>query len=226
MNKNSTSKKKIETIYVEKFLSHFENLEIEKSFEKPDFILKQQNEIIGLEHQIIVNSKAREREGYLKNIFVLAQEELQNENPELLPFFATCYIHENFDHSLYRKNELKEIVKNVIRECIVNANTLENPIIYDIDWNPDDFFFIYPQLGAWWQKRISDEEILSSIRNKEEKLPSYRENVNGQIWLLLVINETGESSYIMRKEPISSFESKFDKIYVLEYIYNKIHQIK
>ena len=71
--KRQRNRKKItELQHVGKFLLFFGNkIKIEKLSEQPDFILKKNQDIIGLEHQIIIDSVAEEKEGFYKNIFFM-----------------------------------------------------------------------------------------------------------------------------------------------------------
>jgi hypothetical protein len=66
---NKYKKKILEVCQLGKFLMFFENLFwIEILREEPDFIIASKKDRIGLEHQLIIDEKAKEKEGYFTNL--------------------------------------------------------------------------------------------------------------------------------------------------------------
>ena len=224
--KSFTDKKKtLEICHAGKFLLFFENMVIHQVTEKPDFILSDGENKIGLELQVIVDSKSREREGFFENIFELAEKDLKEDN-ELPNFLAGCYIEPYSDFKLNEKEYLVETVKKVIKECVINNNFIENPIIESIHVQPHSQKNIYPNMGAWWQKSVSLEIIENSIRKKNSKIETYKANGIETQWLLLVIGGLGESSFEMDKTLKFEMETEFDKVFVFEDFKNVLYQLK
>jgi hypothetical protein len=218
-------KKTLEICHAGKFLLFFENLVIHKVTEKPDFILFDGINKIGLELQIIVDSKSKEREGFFENIFELAEKELK-EDDELPNFLAGCYIEPFTNFKLNEKEYLVETVKKVIKEYVINNNFIENPIIESIHVQPHSQKNIYPNMGAWWQKNVSLEIIENSIKKKHSKIEAYKEKGIKTQWLLLVLGGLGESSFEMDKSMKLEMESEFDKVFVLEDFKNVLYELK
>ena len=217
--------KTLEICHTGKFLLFFDNLKIDQVTEKPDFILFDGNNKIGLEHQIIVESKSKEREGFFQNIFELAEIELK-EDKDLPNFLASCYIEPYANFKLIEKEYLIETVKKVIKEYVLNNNFIENPIIESIFLQPHSQKNIHANMGAWWQKNITIETIENSIKKKNSKIASYRAKGIKTQWLLLVIGSSGDSSFEMDKNLKLVMETEFDKVFVLEDLRNTLYELK
>lgn len=222
---HSDRKKTLEICHAGKFLLFFDDLEIEQVTEKPDFILFDGKNKIGLEHQIIVERKSKEREGFFKNIFELAENELQ-QDIELPNFLASCHIEPYTIFKINQKDYLVETVKMVIKEYVINNNFVENPIIENIFLQPHSQKNIYANMGAWWPKNITKEILENSVKKKESKVSSYRENGIGKQWLLLVIGSSGDSSFEMDKNLKLEIETEFDKVFIMEDIRNTLYELK
>lgn len=225
LESHTSKQKTLEICHAGKFLLFFENLIISQVSEKPDFILFDGKEKIGLEHQIIVEPKSKEREGFFKNIFAQAETELQQDT-ELPNFLADCHIGYYTTYKLNQKEKLIEMVKNIIKEYVLNNNFIENPIIERISLQSHSQKNIHANMGAWWQKNIPKETLESAIIKKDTKVSSYRENGVQKQWLLLVIGSSGDSSFEMDKDLKLEIETKFDKIFVLEDFKNILYGLK
>jgi hypothetical protein len=225
LDSHPDKQKTLEICHTGKFLMFFDNLMIHQVTEKPDFILFDGNEKIGLEHQIIVEIKSKEREGFFENIFSLAEFELQNDI-ELPNFLANCYIQRQVNFKLSEKEYLIETVMKVVKEYVLNDNFIENPIIESIYIQPHSQKNIHANMGAWWQKNITLETIEASIKKKNAKISTYKEKGINTQWLLLVIGGNGDSSFQMDKSLKLEMETKFDKVFVLEDLSNTLYELK
>lgn len=225
LNLNTDKQKTLEICHAGKFLMFFDNLKIHKVTEKPDFILINGNEKIGLEHQIIVETKSKEKEGFFENIFSQAEIELKDDK-KLPNFLASCYIKPYINFKLNEKKYLIKIIKKVIEEYVLYENFIENPIIESISIQPHSQKNIYANMGAWWQKNITLEVLENSIKKKETKISSYKETGINIQWLLLVIGGSGDSSFEMDKDLKLEMKTKFDKIFVLEDLRNMLYELK
>ena len=225
LESHTDKQKTLEICHTGKFLLFFENINISQVSEKPDFILFDGKEEIGLEHQIIVEPKSKEGEGFFENIFTQVEKELQQDN-ELPNFLADCYIEYYATYKLNEKEKLIEIVKTVIKEYVLNDNFIQNPIIERISLQPHSQKNIHANMGAWWQKNIPKETLENAINKKNTKVSSYRESGIQKQWLLLVIGSSGDSSFEMDKDLKLEIETKFDKIFVLEDLRNILYELK
>ncbi|WP_026753034.1 hypothetical protein [Sediminibacter sp. Hel_I_10] len=216
----------LEICHLGKFLIFFNgDLNISQISEKPDFILNDGKIKIGLEHQIIVDFKPKEREGFFKNIFDRAEELLKADNT-LPNFLANCYIKPYVNFKINQKEELIETVRVIIKEYVLNNNLPDNPIIDRITHTPHSQKSVSSNLGAWWRKDISAKIVEKAVGKKEKKLVNYRKTGILEQWLLLVIGSTGESSYDMNKDFEMELKTNFNRVYILEDFYNNLYQLK
>ena len=80
----------LEICHAGKFLMLVDQeLKIFEVSEKPDFIITDGQNLMGLEHQIIVDPKEKEKEGFYRNIFDQAELELRRDK-DLPNFLANC----------------------------------------------------------------------------------------------------------------------------------------
>lgn len=224
---NRTNKQKIlEICHAGKFLFLLdEDYAIHDVSEKPDFILKGQNNYIGLEHQTVVDEKSREREGFFQNIFQIAELEIQKDS-NLPNFLASCSLIPYINFKLNEKKKLINIVVSTVKEYVLTGILQENPIIESISSSEHSQISVYVNMGAWWQKDITQEIIQRAIDKKDKLVLNYNSEITSEQWLLLVIGSTGESSYRIDRLKSLKIESKFDRVYIMEDIYSNLYQLK
>lgn len=216
----------IELCHVGKFLMFFENeYKIEKLGEEPDFILTSREGRIGLEHQILVDKKSREKEGFFDNLCRLAERELKND--KTLPnFLANIYANPFFDGKVNNKQKLVNEICQIVKTYIQTGELLENEIIDAIFSMDHSQISLSPNLGAWWQKEIKGELIKNAVEKKEGKIYNYLNKANIPQWLLIVIGGVGESSYIFENDFDLTIETKFNKVFILEDFSTNLYEIK
>jgi hypothetical protein len=216
----------LEVCHVGKFLMFFENkFQIEKLFEEPDFIITNGKHRIGLEHQILIDEKSKETEGFFENLCKHAERELRKDD-KLPNFLANIYVNPYFMGKINEKQKLINEICFLVKLQIQTGNIPENEIIDRIITMPHSRISLSSNMGAWWQKEVSEELIKISIKKKEEKINNYLKNIKAPQWLLIVIGGVGESSYRLGNELDLSFETKFDKVYILEDFYTNLFELK
>lgn len=224
---NSKDKQKIlEVCHLGKFLMFFDNrFTIDELFEEPDFIIAGNNTRIGLEHQIIIDKESKEKEGFFTNLCELAEKELKKD--KILPnFLANVYAHPSFHCKINDKRKIVEEICSLVRLHITTGEIPENEIIDRIFSMKHSHKSISANLGAWWQKEITEDLIISAIRKKESRISQYVKNTNSHQWLLLVIGSVGRSSFRMGDDLAFTVDTKFDKVYILEDFYTRVFGIK
>lgn len=225
-DQKKNQQKLLEISHVGKFLMFFDNkVQIDKISEKPDFILKSATGKIGLEHQIIIEKKAKEREGFFENIFSIAESELQSDH-DLPNFLAHCNITPYASFKIKEKQKLVTIIKSVVKEYVLTDVLIGNPIIDKIWKMPHSGINITGDLGSWWQKDINGEIILKAVEKKEKLITEYRKNSGDIQWLLLVIGSAGDSSYLMDQTVDINLKTGFDKVFILEDFTTNLYEIK
>lgn len=216
----------IELCHIGKFLMFFENqYKIEMVSEEPDFIISDNKNRIGLEHQILIDRKSKEKEGFFGNLVKLAEKELRNDK-SLPNFLANIYVHPSFKGKINEKQKLVNEIIQIVKLYIQTGELVENEIIDRIFSMKHSKILLSPNMGAWWQKNINVDVIKNAIKKKEKKIDNYLKNTNTKQWLLIVIGSVGESSYQIENEFDFSVETRFDKVFILEDMNTNLYEIK
>jgi hypothetical protein len=219
-------KKIIELCHVGKFLMLLgDQNNIVRLSEAPDFIVNVNGGQIGLEHQIVIDPESKEREGFIENIFSNAEGDLAAEDG-MPNFLANCYLIQNLTFRLSDKTRLIEEVKSVVRHYVKYKVLLNNSIIEKITMMRHSGKNIHPNFGAWWQKHLSVEALMSAISRKEKKMPEYVQNTMLKQWLLLVVGGVNGSSYAVNESLQFELTTQFNKVYLLEDFGERLYEIK
>lgn len=219
-------KKIIEVCHAGKFLMLLgENLIIESYREQPDFTLRKGNQVIGLEHQVLIDPKAREIEGIYENIFQKAEIEIK-QDPSYPLFHSNCDVIIDENISLAHKSVIIDEIKRVVKIFLGTHQVVPNRIISSMDIMPHTEKSITPNFGSWWQSWVTDSLLLSAIQHKELKLPAYRHNTVPRQWLLIVIGSLNRSSFEVQGDIELGCSTEFEKIFLLEDFKNTLYELK
>ncbi|WP_373060481.1 hypothetical protein [Zunongwangia sp. H14] len=214
----------LELCHTGKFLMLLnQDVEILELREQPDFLLNQKNRKIGLEHEVILNQSSKNKEGFFEELFLKAEQEIINEN-QLPNFLANCYLKPYLSFQTNQKRELIDIIKEVVENYIEKKILIENPIIEEIWEMPHTQISINVNFGFHWQKDLNEEILKSAILKKEDKIEKYKENLDTEHWLLMVIASGNDSSYILNFKDFD-YKSKFDRVFLLEDVYNNLYEL-
>jgi hypothetical protein len=216
----------MELCHVGKFLMYFNNqYKIKKVCEEPDFIISNDKGKIGLEHQILIDTKSKEKEGFFGNLIKIAERELIKDK-DLPNFLANIHAHPSFNIKINEKQKLICEIKQIVKHFIQTGELIENEIIERISSMRHSRITLNPNMGAWLQKNINEEIISCAVEKKEKRIDNYIKNTNIPQWLLIVIGGVGESSYSVENELDLEISTKFDKIYLLEDFNTQLYEIK
>lgn len=225
-DRKKNRKKIIELCHAAKLLLHLDDsYKIIELREEPDFIIGSPNNLVGLEHQVLLKPDQKQIEGFFENVTVQIEEELKKDS-NMPNFLANVYFNR---HVSMRQADKNKIIKHsiaIIKNKIYNDIFEESEFINHISVMPHDRISVNSNLGAWFQDRLTSEVLNESIKHKEKKLENYRQNSNLQQWLLIVIGSLGESSYQYENDFSFKSDSKFDKIFLLEDFANNAYEIK
>jgi hypothetical protein len=141
-------------------------------------------------------------------------------------FLANIYAQPYFNAKINEKQETVQKICYLVRTHLETGTIPENDIIECIFLMKHSTISLCGNLGAWWQKEITEDLITNAIKNKEKKIDEYKKNTNCEQWLLLVIGGVGASSFLMKDNLNLSIETRFDKIYVLEDFSTKLFELK
>lgn len=213
-------KKALEICHVGKFLQllHSE-YQISDVREQPDFIIKSvDNLLIGLEHEILVDSVHKKIEGSFADIIKSAEDEFRKRHPET-KLLANIYV--NTDKNISKRDKPVYIEKLVsIMENYIFHNRLEeNDLVESITVGKHSRLGFYCNTGIWSQQSLHSDLVTESIHKKEQKRLDYiRESKTEEQWLLIVIGSAGQSSYEIDSlfDESFTFNSGFNRIFLME----------
>jgi len=225
--KNNDGKKILELCQFGKLLSTYfvEYDIIDGNREEPDFIIENENEKVGIELMRIFDIETKIQEGYFETICNTAQKILEVDSN--FPNFLICvYIHPNLKKCQSLKKKYVDILVDVVKDLVLNNKFTKNELVSHATINKHSQKSIYPNLGAYFQKTITEHQIIESIKSKEKKLPTYIENSVSKQWLVLVIGNVGASSLeVSEMFEMNTIETNFDRVFLYEDFGNKLFEL-
>lgn len=224
--KNNDKQKILELCQIGKLLgSYFNEFDIVKVRESPDFIISNGHVEIGLEHELVLDKDSVEKEGFYKNICSKVENNLEKDD-SIPNFLVTIYFKNNISHELKYKNELIKVLTDIVREFVLNGILIENDIVDKVIKMKHTIKSVNVNFGAYMQKSISKDVIFKYLQKKEDKLNNYKQNSVLKQWLVLIIGNLGESSYELRQQFDIELKTKFDKVFLYEDFKNKLFELK
>ena len=224
--KKDDNQKVLELCQIGKLLgTYFNEFNIINVTEKPDFIISNGKETIGLEHEHILDFKSKSEEGFYENICEKVELNLQQE-ASMPNFLFTLFLKRNLNFKINDKNKIISELTELIKTYIFTDKLRENDFVKRIYKQKHSQKAVIPNFGAYMQKEITDELIQEFITKKENKVNVYRKNSVQIQWLVLIIGNTGSSSYEVNNFTKVNIKSKFDKIFLYEDFDNKLYELK
>jgi hypothetical protein len=218
-NTKDSNKKVYELIDLGKFIYYSEQeIEIVECGEQPDFIVKFQNELIGIEHTGIYDDDVVAEIKTLKKIIAKSQEKLSNEHSEITGLFNIIVIPSKLKGQLPLKEA--EVIKTICDYIIAKH---ENTEIKKPDFVADVIRTQHPiielTLGEdYWLAELTPEAIAKTISKKENKIDTYK-SLKGlsKCWLLIVIDgASSASSFNIQLDSLPMHLTPFDRIYIFD----------
>lgn len=220
-------KRILEILQTEKFLDLLNNnFHIENPYnEAPDFIISNEVIKVGIEHELIIDQQSKEVEGYFQTICDLVEKKLR-EDGDIPNILVNIFFQDHINRKGNAKQDHINRIYTIAREFILNNSIPKNNLIEDISKMDHSQININANLGAWFQKFLTEDILLRAINKKENKIDNYISNTKLEQWLLLVIGGVGESSYVFEDRFEPTINSRFKKIYLLEDFSSKIYELK
>jgi len=224
--KKRDKQKILELCHVGKFMcSYFDDFEIVRVSERPDFLISNAHLTIGLEHQLILDQKTKEREGFYDDVFEKVEQKLIQD--DTLPnFLINIILKQDVDRTSRNKSFIVETIAEIIRRFIRTGQLVDNDFIEDASKMNHSRKTLNANFGGYLQQAINKNLILEAIQKKEENVGSYVKNSVLSQWLLLVIGSISESSYEVDNEFDIKIDSKFEKIFLYEDFQNRLFELK
>ena len=227
---NLSEKQKIEICHVGKFLTLLEGkIEIVERSESPDFIISFNGEMIGLEHERIINTSNKKNIKSKSEFFFNAAKIFKTKYPGynvLVNFWLEDLKFE------WKKNEAPKLWDQIADYIYsqINKDTLglKPEFIDDIlIMNHNKVCFKYNE-GPYYVNNIEKKLLFEAIQKKESKLNNYKYNSKlEKQWLLIVIGETSADSYEFEEDHDTiEIKTDYDKIFLMEDFNCKLREIK
>lgn len=219
INPDLADKQRLEICHLGKFLALFDDdfTNIVKS-ESPDFILKYQNQLIGLEVESIKDEKIASKNGSLSKLCKEASKVFQERYPEI-NLFVTIYFNEK--GFVFQKSDSEILINDIINfiyGCYSNEEVNKPVFIESIYMlKGKKTHFLYNE-GGFYVNNLTLDILQTAIRKKEKKVNSYKLASCTDIqWLLLTIGAPTSDSYEYGDFPFQmTIDSKFSRIFLME----------
>lgn len=237
---NRNKKKQIERYQLEKFISNetlkFLVYDIKES-ETPDFIVNIDKKLISIEHTRLINPELQKIEAYRDKIIKKAQklfEEKYSDKLYVLVTFKNIILKSG---KVEEENYTQEVFK-LIEEIYLNNKKYSFRIkskknrekvsqtIESFSVNNIDNFSHWQHFGAYLVDWIDMDWLQSIINKKESNIKNYS-NQFYENWLLLV-SDFGTKASANRTDLVdfSIIKTKFDKVYIHNYIADEVTIVK
>ncbi|HBK84328.1 MAG TPA: hypothetical protein DDZ41_12180, partial [Flavobacterium sp.] len=117
-SKKDDKQKILELCQIGKLLAtYFNDFEITQVTEKPDFIISNGKTGFGLEHELIIDTKAKSEEGFYENICEKVEANLEND-PSIPNVLVNLFLKNNLSFKINDKTDLimrlTELVKHFV----------------------------------------------------------------------------------------------------------------
>lgn len=222
---SQTHHKIIELCQTQKFLETIDSeAYVEQLYESPDFIINYKGKRIGLEHEILLDSKQKSIEGFFEGLCLKVEERFYNEKyPDT--FLAGVYFNKDFIFSNNNKSKYLDQIYYKISN-IRNTNMFDpNEMITDIRISKHSQINIYANFGGYGQNILNKDIIFNAIEKKEKLIESYHNNTKLKQWLLIVLTATNDSSYSFEEDFTIDYKSEFERVFILEDLSGKLYEI-
>jgi hypothetical protein len=224
--KKNDKQKILELCQIGKLLAtYYSDFDIVDVREKPDFLISNGQTTIGLEHELILDSKSKEKEGFYQNICEKVEARL-NEDSDLPNFLVNLYLKENISLKIQDKNSITDKFSEIVKQIVLTGEMEENDFIERAIKMKHSGKSVNPNFGAYWQKSITENLILEFIAKKESKIDFYRQNSVPTQWLVLIIGSNRQSSFEVNSLFNVDIQTKFDKVFLYEDFDNKLYELK
>jgi len=219
--------KKSELFILGKFVNslHSEQIEIiEVNRESPDFLIKNNNELIGLEIVEAKNDNIKPKT--TEDLLEEASEVFAVKHPEIK--MEVYFTFKDFELSFNRADKASYIkqICDAAYNCYNGVQQYPDFIddIYILRSGGKRVFF--SQVWAGYVNDLNESIIQNIILKKEKLIHTYKEKsqTNTQ-WLLISTTKGAPNSYDIEFVKEMSFSSLFDRVYLLEQITSEVKRL-
>ncbi len=191
--------------------------------ESPDFILKVESELVGLEIIEIKNERIVKPKT-TQELLDKAKNRFKQLYPNLKLFASFSF--ENEEISFNKKNEANiiEQICEAVHSCFLGEKAYPDFITKIEILSLKSLFFSHLWVG--YVNELDSDTIKNRVEKKEKLIENYKQNSNtDEQWLLMVIQKGAPNSYDFEFINEFDYESKFDRIYLLEEIESELKRL-
>ncbi|SDE91360.1 hypothetical protein SAMN05421636_108279 [Pricia antarctica] len=229
LNKNTLPQKEIlEVCQVAKFSKDInESIKIiEKGFPpSPDFIIEHKGFLKGLEHTRIFNSKG-ENISKIRSLIEYSERIFLETYPEL-NILIYISIREGFDFKQHQKKNIAEIIVDTIYKKYLGKEYQMPPFLTQLKMMSHSLLVFEYEENYAAPEYLPKELLITRVKNKENNIEKYKRGESGlkEYWLLLLLDTTSSTSYVLDKNADYSLNTSFDRVYLMEDLGSKIIRI-
>lgn len=219
--------KKSELFILGKFINslHSEQIEIiEVNRESPDFVIKNNNELIGLEIVEAKNDNIKPKT--TEDLLEEASKVFAEKYPEIK--MEVYFTFKDFELSFNKANKASYIqqICYAAYNCFNGVQQYPGFIddIYILKRGGKRVFF--SQVWAGYMNDLNESIVQNIIHKKEKLINTYKEKsqTNSQ-WLLIATTKGAPNSYDIEYVDEMSFSSLFGRVYLLEQITSEVKRL-
>ncbi|MCY0969155.1 hypothetical protein [Chryseobacterium wangxinyae] len=227
---NLPQKELIEVCQVGKFIYKLnENLSIvdKPNPPRPDFILQNNLQLIGLEHTRIFTENS-EKYNRIKSLFEYSEKIFTQLFPNEKIHASITIYNDSFEYKQFQKKELANKISNYIQSLILNEKVEKPDFIEEIRLMKHSSVSFTFNEKNWQGPYLTNERLNEEIKKKEPKLQIYKngENEIGEYWLILLIGSLSSVSYQLDEMENYQTESDFNRVYLMADFDAKIVRVK
>jgi hypothetical protein len=202
--------------------AQIEIIEVER--EAPDFLIKNNNELIGLEIVEAKNDNIKHKT--TADLLEEASKVFAEKHPEIK--MEVYFTFKDFELSFNRSNKAA-----YIRQICDVAYHCYNGVSYYPDFIDDVYILrsggtrvFFGQIWAGYVNDLNENIIQTLIRKKENLINTYKEKSQTDIqWLLIATSKGAPNSYDIEFVDEMSYSSSFDRVYLLEQITSEVKRL-
>jgi hypothetical protein len=221
LNTKDSNKKVYELIDLGKFLWYSKletDIVILECSEQPDFLIKHQNNIIGIEHTGIYDDEVVAEIKTIKKIIKKCQEKLVVERSDIAGLYNLILIPQNFMTELkLSERRIIDTINDYIIATFDNIVTEKPGFISEVIHTENPRLEL--TLGEkYWLAELTTEAISKTISKKEAKIDTYKSLKEiKECWLLIVIDgASSDSSFEIKLKRLPTHLTQFDKVFIFD----------
>lgn len=193
----------------------------------PDFIIEQNDKLIGLEHTQILTEDAQ-RYFRVKTLFDNAEQIFEQKYPGINVHATISVQNDEWNYNQNDKRKLAEQIADYVHYTILEKDFKLPVKITNIKTTRhSQVSFSYKEKN-WQAKYLTRERLKSEIEKKESKILRYKKSEKQltELWLVLLIGSLSSVSYELNEAENYEMESEFDRVYLMADFDAKILRIK